>query len=109
MGRRQAGPSSSSSRPRSSTCRWSRVCQLNRSSEARADKRPLLSDLRESGPLEQDADVVILLHRDDYYDAEARTGEADLIVAKNRSGPAGTVAVTPALHWSTFRNMAGAA
>ncbi|GAA4997548.1 DnaB-like helicase C-terminal domain-containing protein [Actinopolymorpha pittospori] len=59
--------------------------------------------------MQQDADVVILLRRDDYYNAEDRHGEADLIVAKNRSGPAWTVAVAAALHRSTFRTMASTA
>jgi replicative DNA helicase len=67
--------------------------QLNRSADMRADKRPQLSDLRESGSIEQDADVVILLHREDYYDKKSpRSGEIDLIIAKNRSGPEGIVA-----------------
>ena len=62
------------------------VSQLNRLAETRADKRPQLSDLRDSGAVEQDADVVILLHREDYYDKESpRAGEADLIVAKLHS------------------------
>ena len=68
------------------------ACQLNRNSEARSDRRPALSDLRESGSLEQDADVVILLHRPDYHDPEhLRAGEIDLIVAKNRHGAQETV------------------
>ena len=66
--------------------------QLNRSSEARSDKRPALSDLRDSGAVEQDADVVLLLHRDDYHDKESpRAGEIDIIVAKNRFGPQDTI------------------
>ncbi|MFM2127180.1 MAG: hypothetical protein RL287_658, partial [Actinomycetota bacterium] len=63
------------------------ISQLNRSPEQRSDKRPMLSDLRESGSIEQDADVVILLHRDDVYDSQNRPGEADLMVAKHRNGP----------------------
>ena len=64
------------------------ISQLNRGSEQRTSKRPLLSDLRESGSLEQDADMVILLHREDAYEREStRPGEADLIVAKHRNGP----------------------
>lgn len=83
------------------------VSQLNRGPEQRADKRPQLSDLRESGSIEQDADVVILLHRDDYYDKESpRAGEADFIVAKHRNGPTDTVTVAAQLHFSRFVDMA---
>ena len=83
------------------------VSQLNRGPEQRADKRPQLSDLRESGSLEQDADVVILLHRDDYYDKESpRAGEADFIVAKHRNGPTETITVAAQLHLSRFVDMA---
>jgi replicative DNA helicase len=83
------------------------VSQLNRGPEQRNDKRPQLSDLRESGSLEQDADVVILLHRDDYYDKESpRAGEADFIVAKHRNGPTDTVTVAAQLHLSRFVDMA---
>lgn len=66
------------------------LSQLNRNSEGRADKRPALADLRESGSIEQDADVVMLLHRDTQDD----TGQLDVIVAKNRQGPTGTVTLT---------------
>ncbi|MBQ1165072.1 replicative DNA helicase, partial [Streptomyces sp. A73] len=63
------------------------LCQLNRASEQRTDKRPMISDLRESGAVEQDADRVILLHRPDMHDPESpRAGEADLIVDKHRGG-----------------------
>ena len=83
------------------------LSQLNRGPETRQDKRPMLSDLRESGSLEQDADVVILLHRDDYYDKESpRAGEADFIVAKHRNGPTDTVTVAAQLHLSRFVDMA---
>ncbi len=83
------------------------VSQLNRGPEQRTDKRPQLSDLRESGSIEQDADVVILLHRDDYYDKESpRAGEADFIVAKHRNGPTDTVTVAAQLHYSRFVDMA---
>ncbi len=82
------------------------VSQLNRNAETRQDKRPQLSDLRESGAVEQDADVVILLHRDDYYDKESpRRGEADFIVAKHRNGPTGEVTVAAQLHFSRFVDM----
>jgi replicative DNA helicase len=83
------------------------VSQLNRGPEQRTDKRPQLSDLRESGSIEQDADVVILLHRDDYYDKESpRAGEADFIVAKHRNGPTDVVTVAAQLHLSRFVDMA---
>ena len=61
------------------------ISQLNRGPEQRADKKPMLSDLRESGSIEQDADVVILLHREDLYDKQNRSGEADLFVVKHRN------------------------
>lgn len=83
------------------------LSQLNRGPEQRADKRPMLSDLRESGSVEQDADVVILLHRPDYYEMESdRPGEADLIVAKHRNGATRDVAVAFQGHYSRFVNMA---
>jgi replicative DNA helicase len=79
------------------------VSQLNRGPEQRTDKRPQLSDLRESGSLEQDADIVILLHRDDYYDKESpRAGEVDFIVAKHRSGRTDTITVASQLNYSRF-------
>jgi replicative DNA helicase len=82
------------------------VSQLNRGAEQRSDKRPQLSDLRESGAIEQDADMVILLHRDDYYERESpRAGEADLIVAKHRNGPTKDVVVSSQLHYSRFVDM----
>lgn len=70
------------------------LAQLNRSVEQREDKRPRLADLRESGAIEQDADIVMFLHRPDAYDPEDHPGEADLIVAKNRNGPIGNVPLT---------------
>jgi replicative DNA helicase len=83
------------------------LSQLNRGPEQRADKRPLLSDLRESGSLEQDADVVVLLHREDVYEKEStRPGEADLIVAKHRNGPTRDVVVAFQGHYSRFVDMA---
>ncbi len=83
------------------------VSQLNRGPENRTVKRPQLSDLRESGSIEQDCDVAILLHRDDYYDKESpRAGEADFIVAKHRNGPTDTVTVAAQLHLSRFVDMA---
>jgi replicative DNA helicase len=83
------------------------LSQLNRGPEQRQDKKPMLSDLRESGSIEQDADVVILLHREDAYEKESpRAGEADLIVAKHRNGPTATVTVAFQGHYSRFVDMA---
>lgn len=77
--------------------------QLNRGPEARTDKRPQLSDMRDSGEIEQEADIVILLHREDYYDREhERAGEADFIIAKHRNGPTDTITVAAQLHMSRF-------
>ncbi|MFD8415441.1 replicative DNA helicase [Streptomyces sp. NPDC059650] len=83
------------------------LSQLNRGPEQRTDKKPMLSDLRESGAIEQDADMVILLDRPDAYEKESdRAGETDLIVAKHRNGPTATVTVASQLHYSRFRDMA---
>jgi replicative DNA helicase len=83
------------------------ISQLNRGPEQRQDKRPMLSDLRESGSLEQDADMVILLHREDVYDRESpRAGEADFILAKHRNGPTATVVTAFQGHYSRFVDMA---
>jgi replicative DNA helicase len=84
------------------------ISQLNRSPEQRADKKPMLSDLRESGSIEQDADMVILLHRDDLYEGSSRSGEADLIVAKHRNGPTRTITVAAQLHFARFADIAPA-
>ena len=82
------------------------LSQLNRGPEQRSDKMPALSDLRESGSLEQDADVVILLHRESAYEKEnPRAGEADFIVAKHRNGPTRTVTVAFQGHFSRFVDM----
>jgi replicative DNA helicase len=82
------------------------VSQLNRGPEGRVDKRPVMADLRESGSLEQDADLVILLHREDMYDKESpRAGEADFIVAKHRNGPTDTIPVAFQGHYSRFADM----
>ncbi len=80
------------------------VSQLNRDPERRQDKRPQLADLRESGSLEQDADVVMFIHRDD-YDVEKK-GLANLIVAKHRNGPTGDIPLTFLPHLTQFRNYA---
>jgi replicative DNA helicase len=83
------------------------LSQLNRGPEARADKRPMMSDLRESGSIEQDADMVVLLHRDDVYEKEStRPGEADLIVAKHRNGATRDITVAFQGHYSRFVDMA---
>jgi replicative DNA helicase len=85
------------------------ISQLNRGPEQRTDKRPQLSDLRESGSIEQDADMVILLHREDAYERESpRAGEADLIVAKHRNGPTSTITVAFQGHYSRFVDMSPA-
>ncbi len=70
------------------------VSQLNRSVETRDGHTPRMSDLRESGSIEQDADVIILLHREDYYDPIKRPGEVDLNIAKQRNGPTGKITLT---------------
>ena len=83
------------------------LSQLNRGSEQRTDKRPQVSDLRESGSIEQDADMVLLLHRDEVYDKESpRAGEADIIVAKNRNGPTRDIVVAFQGHYARFQDMA---
>jgi replicative DNA helicase len=82
------------------------LSQLNRASEQRADKMPAISDLRESGSLEQDAEMVILLHREAVGDRDSpRAGEADFILAKQRNGPTGTVTVAFQGHYSRFQDM----
>ncbi|RIJ76165.1 replicative DNA helicase [Nakamurella silvestris] len=83
------------------------ISQLNRGPEQRTDKKPMLSDLRESGSLEQDADMVILVNRPDAWESEdPRAGEADLIIAKHRNGPTTTIAVAHQLHYSRFIDLA---
>jgi len=82
------------------------LSQLNRSPEAREDHRPRLADLRESGAIEQDADVVILLHRDDAYDPNKNPGVTELEVAKQRNGPTGRVRLTFLRECLRFENAA---
>jgi replicative DNA helicase len=85
------------------------VSQLNREPERRGDKRPQLADLRESGAIEADADVVMLLHRDDLYSTEPEVrGLAQVIVAKHRNGPTDTVTLTFVHNLTQFRNYARA-
>ncbi|MFF1544125.1 replicative DNA helicase [Streptomyces sp. NPDC058291] len=83
------------------------LCQLNRGPEQRQEKKPMVSDLRESGAIEQDADIVFLLHREDAYERDSpRAGEADLIVGKHRGGPTATITVAFQGHYSRFVDMA---
>ena len=81
------------------------LSQLNRGPEMRQDKKPQLSDLRESGSIEQDADVVFLVHRPDAYDKEDRPGEADIIMAKHRNGPTQTFNLAFLGAYSKFKDM----
>ena len=87
------------------------VSQLNRAVELRKDKRPMLSDLRESGAIEQDADVVLFLYRDEYYNQDDHRVRnlAEVLIAKHRSGPTGKVLTTFAKEYTLFRNHSGPA
>jgi replicative DNA helicase len=81
--------------------------QLNRQLEYRQDKRPMLADLRESGSIEQDADVVMFIYRDDVYNPESeQRGVAEIIVAKHRNGPTGIARLAFLDHIVKFANMA---
>lgn len=84
------------------------LSQLSRAPEQRTDHRPMLSDLRESGSIEQDADIVVFLYRDDYYNEDSDSpGECEVIVAKQRSGPTGTVKVAWLDKYTKFVDSAG--
>lgn len=83
------------------------LSQLSRNVEQRANKRPVLSDLRESGQIEQDADLIVFVYRDEYYNIESKDkGIAELIVAKQRQGNVGVIRVAANLHQSRFDNLA---
>ncbi len=82
------------------------LSQLNRAVENREDRRPRMADLRESGAIEQDADLVLLLHRPEYYDPNDQPGIAEVIVAKNRSGATGTAKMTFLKNITRFENLA---
>ena len=81
------------------------LSQLNRAVENREDRRPRMADLRESGAIEQDADLVLLLHRPEYYDTNDQPGIAELIVAKNRNGATGSVKLTFLKNFTRFENI----
>src|SRR5437867_8630620 len=85
------------------------LSQLSRAVEQRHDKRPILSDLRESGSLEQDADIVVFIYRDEYYEAESdQQGLAEVHIAKHRNGPTDTVKLSFLRRYAKFADLAAA-